>query len=209
MGAYNITRCSTALRTYWPPNRWDARNGFRGAGSAVVALCYQCPVWGVDPAIVVRPGVACRHCVRCLLLYMWCAGRCTAPSFCRCSLTLPLPAGMHSQVGRCLAFLVKGRAVWREAAGGYRWSEPAFQLPGHALHLIQYACLLAAIQSCLVPQLVVQARCWASKRLQMHTHRNRRTPGQRRCLTQRSCATITVSQKSCRQCSLPNGPEGA
>ncbi|PRW56677.1 deoxyribodipyrimidine photo-lyase [Chlorella sorokiniana] len=30
---------------------WDARNGFRGAGSAVAALCYQCPVWGVDPAI--------------------------------------------------------------------------------------------------------------------------------------------------------------
>lgn len=33
---------------------WDARNAFRGAGSAVVALCYQMPVWGVDPAIHVR-----------------------------------------------------------------------------------------------------------------------------------------------------------
>lgn len=34
---------------------WDARNAFRGAGSAVMALCFQCPVWRVDPAIQVRP----------------------------------------------------------------------------------------------------------------------------------------------------------
>lgn len=124
LGADKITRCSKAISTYWPPNRWDARNGFRGAGSAVVALCYQCPVWGVDPAIVVRPGVACRRCMRCLLSYMWCAHVVAQHPACADAVhvTLPMPAGMHSQVGRCLAFLAEGRAVWREAAGGYCWS---------------------------------------------------------------------------------------